>query len=249
MRVIRPKPNQSQLEAQKKAIKAQKDKKRKKINIIVGISMLLVGIALLVVGNFGHIQGLMSQYLQNQALSTKGEQKSKPNYNFSKVKPVSPATLAEAYKRRSNYKAVGQIAIPSLNINLNIYKGVGNDELNLGAGTMRPNEKMGVSNYCLAGHNMDDGKSYFSPLYSNYNRLIGRKIYLMNYYTVYHYTITKSQFITADRTDLLNPSKKAIISLFTCDYTGHGRLYVQGKYTGKKALNMSSKKIRNAFKK
>ena len=74
----------------------------------------------------------------------------------------------------------------------------------------------------------------------------------MNYYTVYTYKINQAYFIAATRTDLLNPSKsmkqKPAISLFTCDYTGNGRLFVQGRLIKKQALNKTSKNIQNAFK-
>lgn len=215
--------------------------------------MLVTGLALLVVGNFDHVQGLLGQYLSSEITGNakNNRQKSKPNYDFKKVKPVSAASLAEAYKKRSNYKAIGQVAIPKLNINLNIYRGVGNMELNLGAGSMKPHQKMGRGNYCLAAHNMDDGKSYFSPIYTAYaqkKKLIGTKIYLMDYYTVYVYKIDKVYPITAYRTDLLNNKGHNGVSLFTCDFTGAGRIYVHGKYYEQTALNHTSKYVQDIFK-
>lgn len=231
--------------------KHQFDKKR----IIISVVIFILGICLLVIGNFDHVQGFFSQALQGQVTGNakNNKQTSKPNYDYKKVKPVSPATLARAYQRRSHYKAVGQIAIPSLNINLNIYRGVGNDELNLGAGSMLPKQKMGHGNYCLAAHNMDDNKSYFSPIYTvmaRKGKLVGRYIYLMNYYHVYAYKIKKAYYIASNRTDLLNPVKgDPAVSLFTCDQTGAGRIFVQGRLEWRGSLNTTSPKIRKMFKK
>lgn len=235
-------------------LKKRKKSKKRKLNIILSIAMLLVGMALIVVGNFDHVQGFFSQNLQSLVTgkANKNKQKSKPNYDFKKVKPISAASLAQAYRKRSNYKAIGQVAIPSLKINLNVYRGVGNMELNLGAGSMKPHQKMGQGNYCLAAHNMDDGKSYFSPIYStiaNKGKLVGRKVYLMNYYTVYTYKLDKAYYISATRVDLLNNVKhQKTISLFTCDYTGAGRVFTQGRLIKKQALNRSPKAVRQAFK-
>lgn len=233
--------------------KRQTEFRRHRINVLIITLLVLLGLSCLIIGNFDHVQGYFSHLLQDSVTgqAKNNKQKAKPNYDFKKVKPVNAQTLADAYRKRSNYKAIGQVAVPSLKINLNIYRGVGNVELNLGAGSMKPDQVMGKGNYCLAGHNMDDNRSYFSPLYSiaaNKGKLVGRKVYLMNYYTVYYYKIDKAYFIAANRTDLLENSKgKRQISLFTCDFTGAGRLFVQGKYLGKQPLNLASSSVRKAF--
>lgn len=50
---------------------------------------------------------------------------------------------------------VGGIAIPDLAINLPIFKGVTNDNLLYGAGTMKDNQVMGgENNYTLASHHV-----------------------------------------------------------------------------------------------
>lgn len=210
-------------------------------------------IGLLVVMNYNTIQSWIAGQNQTSAINTKGVNKYKPSYSFKKVKPVSAASLADAYRKRGNYKAIGQVAIPELNINLNIYQGVGNTELNLGAGTMKPKQRMGQGNYSLAGHNMDDNKTFFSPLYSakvnNKPVLKGLTIAIMNYKTVYYYTIQKAMFIKATDTYLLKDYGYPKISLFTCDYTGAGRLVVIGKYQKKQKLVDAPRVIKQAFKK
>lgn len=237
----------------KKYRKRQSAFMRRKINILIASLLVILGLAFLVIGNFDHVQGLFSHFVQDSVTgqAKNNTQKAKPNYDFKKVKPVNAQTLADAYKKRSNYKAIGQIAVPSLKINLNIYRGVGNIELNLGAGSMKPKQKMGQSNYCLAGHNMDDNRSYFSPLYSvaaNHGELVGRKVYLMNYYTVYYYKIDKAYFIASNRTDLLNDRKgEKQVSLFTCDFTGAGRLFVQGHYLREQSFDLAPSSVKKAF--
>lgn len=210
-------------------------------------------IGLLLVMNYNTIQSWIANQNQTSVISVKGRNKHKPNLNYKGVKPVSAASLADAYRKRSNYKAIGQVAVPELNINLNIYQGVGNIELNLGAGTMKSKQKMGQGNYCLAGHNMDDNKTFFSPLYSakvnNKPVLKGLTIAIMNYKMVYYYTIQKAMFIKATDTFLLKDYGYPKISLFTCDYTGVGRLVVIGKYQKKQSLVNAPTVIKQAFKK
>lgn len=210
-------------------------------------------IGLFAVMNYNTIQSWIAGQNQTSVINTKGRNKHKPNFNYKSVKPVSAASLADAYRKRSNYKAIGQVTVPELNINLNIYQGVGNTELNLGVGTMKPKQKMGQGNYCLAGHNMDDNKTFFSPLYSakvnNKPVLKGLTIAIMNYKTVYYYTIQKAVFIKATDTFLLKDYGYTKISLFTCDYTGAGRLVIIGKYQKKQRLVNAPTVIKQAFKK
>ena len=250
MRVIKEEDSQKPLKRDGKQFAKRKINWRR---IIASFTLVISIVLLIGVLNYDKIQSLIGEHNQNAVINTRGKQKYKPNYDYDKVKPVSAASLAEAYKKRSNYKAVGQVAIPKLDINLNIYQGVGNTELNLGAGTMKPKQKMGQSNYCLAGHNMDDNKTFFSPLYSakvnNRPVLKGMTVAIMNYKTVYYYTIEQAKFIKASDVYLLKDTGHTQISLFTCDYTGRGRLVVIGKYQYKQKLINAPKVIKQAFKK
>lgn len=235
---------------------AYENKKSRKIDpkrIVLWFLTIISIIGLIVVLNYDNIQSFIAQQNQASVIRTRGKQKHKPNFDYKKVKPVSAKSLADAYRKRANYKAIGQVAVPRFNINLNIYKGVGNTELNLGAGTMKRDERMGHGNYCLAGHNMDDNKTFFSPLYSakakGTPRLVGTRVMLMNYKTVYYYKIEKAVFIKATDTFLLRNYGYTKVSLFTCDYTGAGRLIVVGKYQGKQRLVNAPKSVQQAFKK
>lgn len=207
--------------------------------------------------NFQKLQGDTAHYVsQSELVQAKhNKQIKKPSFDYGAVVPVSPKTLAYAYAHRRDYRAIGQIAINRYNVDLNIYRGIGNVELNLGVGTMNPNEEMGKGNYALAGHNMDDGRSYFSPLYTAKARNVlasGTAIYVTDFTNVYYYSITEADFIAINRTDLVDNkpefNKQPVISLFTCDWTGRGRLFIRGKLTGSQKLTSASKAVQDSFK-
>lgn len=234
----------------------QKDKKGRIGTIIAIIALIVIGIAIYCVANFNHVQGNVANYVASKNISNqrKNKQKKKPSFNMKAVKPVSPSSLANAYQHRRDYRSVGQIAIRNENILLNIYRGVGNLELNLGAGTMNRDQKMGEGNYALAGHNMDDGRTFFSPLYTAKVRgylTNGTTIFLTDYKKVYYYKITSSRFIGSYNLNLSwnnkKFKKKPVISLFTCDWTGRGRLFVRGEYTGSQSYKSASKYVRSSF--
>ncbi|WEV52086.1 class A sortase (plasmid) [Lactobacillus sp. ESL0731] len=233
-------------------------KKNRRIAIVGLFFLALIVAAIVVVLNFDKLQGQAAHRISTDKTELQqaryNHQKRKPSYNMRKVNPISPSSLAHAWRVRRDYRAVGQIAIPDKNILLNIFRGVGNDELALGAGTFRADQKMGKNNYPLAGHNMDDAQSYFSPLYTakvNGTLSNGTVIYLTDFTKVYFYKITSSQFIGVYNLNLAFNRKKfvnhPVISLFTCDYTGQGRLFIRGKLTGSQSLKSATKYVRQVF--
>lgn len=155
------------------------------------------------------------------------------SWDMAAVKPISLTTLADAALHRNDYSALGELYSTDLGMKMNIYAGVGNTVLNLGAGTLKQNDVMGQENYALAGHNMDDGRTFFSPVYTAAVRkkLKGKVIAVTDWHQVYHYRVIAHRFVPARSLYLadntLNTQKQPILTLFTCDWTGRGRLYVQ----------------------
>lgn len=229
--------------------------KRHKIALISGIFVLVVAIVLL--ANFEALENLFAGHVVDQAMTDvkkgKAKQNHKASFNFEKVEEITPQSLANAYAKRNNYKPVGQIVINKLNMRLNIYEGVGNVELNLGAGTMKRGQQMGKNNYALAGHNMHD-HTYFSNLYwgRRNGTLNGAVVMLTDYRRVYFYKVESSSFIRRNRVDLIQDKpenlENPILTLFTCDWTGAGRLFVHAKLTGYQDLDQASKQVRQSFK-
>lgn len=158
-----------------------------------------------------------------------------PSYNYADVVPINADTIAQAWDQRGNYHAIGQVGSKDFGINLNIYQGVGNIELNLGAGTLKPNQTMGENNYALAGHNMHDHR-YFSNLYwaVKKNNYENKEISVTDYKNIYTYRIYEARFINPDQFNLVQNSTKfsqnPVLSLFTCDWSGHKRVFMRGRF-------------------
>lgn len=236
-----------------------RERKVKKQNIVLAILIGLCLIGILVIMNMKQIESGMAQHIQTEMTKNNPTRKkkqanvAKPNYNAKAVKPVSPVSLAKAYQRRYNYNVIGKVAVPNLGINLNIYEGIGNLELNLGAGTLKRNQKMGHNNYALAGHNMDDRRTYFSPLYSakQNGSLGGQTAVLTDFDKVYYYRINEASFINSFDVSVINNSKAfekhAVVTLITCDATGAGRLCVRGKLIKVIRVNAANSSIRKLF--
>lgn len=67
------------------------------------------------------------------------------SFDFEAVQSLSTEAVLAAQMNAQSLPVIGGIAIPELEINLPIFKGVGNTEIAYGAGTMKPDQVMGLS--------------------------------------------------------------------------------------------------------
>lgn len=124
--------------------------------------------------------------------------------------------------------AVGIITIPSVNLEEPILYGTTNQNLLLGATTMKPEQKMGEGNYTLAGHNHYTRKILFQPI-----RFveIGEDIFITDKDKVYTYKVTNKEVVEPSRVDVLDDVKdKKLITLVSCyARDGSNRIIVTGE--------------------
>lgn len=156
------------------------------------------------------------------------------SFDINNIQPLDAKKAVElSMHPPQKYPVIGGIAIPDLGMNLPIFKGMIDDALYYGAGTLDPNQEMGKGNYALASHHVfglkRDSEMLFSPLDRAEN---GQRIYITDKQKVYVYEIDTIQRVNPDNTDVLNirPSGEPIITLITCtDLEATQRIIVQGK--------------------
>lgn len=156
------------------------------------------------------------------------------NFDQSKIKPIDINGVILNREKADMSKVVGQLVIPSINKNIAIFDGLQNNNLLYGACTMKPNQRMGLGNYAIAGHYMDNEKLLFGGLMKIKK---GDIIRLTNKKNIYEYKVFKTTKVRDSRTDLIEDMKmseadgKAIVSLMTCYYDEKGyRYFVVGKF-------------------
>ena len=111
---------------------------------------------------------------------------------------ISPAQLKKDAKAGYPLYKRGEIAIPQqpglrTAIHVAIFEGTSVTALAYGAGTAKPNEKMGHGNYALSAHNMADNVTYFSPLQSRLQANQRPYAYVTNQRIIYRYRIYSQQ--------------------------------------------------------
>ena len=167
------------------------------------------------------------------------EEKEQPEeiFDFEQVDEISPTATFLDNRPIDKSLLIGQLVIPSLDMNLCIFKGTTNYNLLRGLGTMKPDDKMGKGNYTLAGHNNGDRKLLFGALIDIKKGAIVR---ITDKTNIYEYKIYETKVADSTSLELLENSEaekvgKPIISLMTCDkgtWTSN-RFFALGKFVKK----------------
>ncbi len=195
---------------------------------IVAIILLIVGLGMIF---NSQIRDIMVRQNQTTALkklnkeTVKKNQKKEGMFDFSKVEEIDFGQVTKS-RVKNTADAIGAIAVPSVNMYLPIMKGLSNDAMSTGGGTMRPDQLMGKGNYPLAGHYMTAKGVLFSPLE---NTKIGEKVYLTNLDKIYVYRIYMKKIVDPTAVWLVDNTKQNIVTLITCADGGVNRWAIRGK--------------------
>lgn len=209
----------------------------------------ILAVVLLIIG----IGGLSANSIYGTYLARKIEQNTQ--ISMEKIKKVNPAKSEDEKQERSAFKEqpyqpietylddsdietyLGSIAIPDVNLNLPIVKGVGEQNLYRGAATNKIGQQMGKGNYPMAAHKVPgNDTSLFGPLFQV---TPGMKIYLSDNQNIYIYTARESYVVEPERVDILDDViGQTLLTLYTCSTdAGVERLVVQADF--EKQLKMT----------
>ncbi|MGG5333236.1 class A sortase [Enterococcus sp. AZ163] len=185
-------------------------------------------------------------HLSKQQLA-KNKQKQAP-FDFDQVKSLSSEAVVKSQLagRKKELPVIASIAIPSVKIRLPIFKGLSNEGLLYGAGTLSPDQEMGTGNYALASHRSDQAELLFTPLEEIQ---LGDVIYLTDLSSVYTYQTVHKEKVRPTQTEVLAivPERK-LLTLITCgDLYATSRLVVQGELVDVQPMKRLSKEAAQAF--
>lgn len=222
--------------------KSQKKSKKTIWLRILAVILVLVGLVLIF---NSQIRDAMVKQNQTTALkkldrkTVEKNEKKKGMFDFSKVKEIDAGQAARA-RVNNTADAIGALAIPAVNMYLPIMKGLSNDAMSTGGGTMRADQVMGKGNYPLAGHYMTAKGVLFSPLEQS---KIGQKVYLTNLKKIYVYKIYMKKKVNPSAVWLVNNTKQNIVTLITCADGGVNRWAVRGNLIKTEKATDSNLKI------
>ena len=241
--------------SRKRIKRNKKNRKNLFINILASF-LILISLALIFNSQIRNIFMIWNtnKYQVSQVSKEKLEENERAdgNFDFNSVKAISSEAVLAAQWDAQKLPVIGGIAIPELELNRPIFKGLNNINLYYGAGTMKPDQVMGQGNYSLASHHVFSAKNAENMLFSPLDRAEkGMKIYLTDKDKVYSYEITEVKRVTPDRVDEIQ-DREGIdeITLVTCvDYDAAERIIVKGILSETKSYAETSSDVLDAFNK
>ena len=241
--------------SRKRIKRNKKNRKNLFINILASF-LILISLALIFNSQIRNIFMIWNtnKYQVSQVSKEKLEENERAdgNFDFNSGKAISSEAVLAAQWDAQQLPVIGGIAIPDLELNLPIFKGLNNINLYYGAGTMKPDQVMGQGNYSLASHHVFSAKNAENMLFSPLDRAEkGMKIYLTDKDKVYSYEITEVKRVTPDRVDEIQDHEGIDeITLVTCvDYDAAERIIVKGILSETKSYSETSSDILDAFNK
>ncbi|WP_338751209.1 class A sortase [Bacillus sp. FJAT-52991] len=151
----------------------------------------------------------------------------KATFDYEAITPPTMTNVLTSTVNLDDPAVIGIITIPDIHIELPILKGTTNDNLLIGAATMREDQQMGQGNYPLAGHHTRSEEQFFGRVPELKK---GADIYLTDKKNKYHYKVTENKVISETETDVINDTTENKITLITCDVPTktNKRVMVQG---------------------
>lgn len=234
---------------EKNATRSQKKKKRGlNFRTIMGVILILIAIGLFALDPIKDY--MISQGTQANAIGNLtredilANQNKDVTFDLGEITTIDAATVITDGVNPDDLPVIGGLAIPDLEMNLPIHLGTDNAGMYYGAGTLDPNQKMGVSNYALASHHSNNPKLLFAPLLK---AKVGQMLYLTDLDKVYVYKIDVVKEVPPTAIEVLDPTEKSIVTLITCTYDLVNRIIVQGTLVEEVPIGQASKDMLDAF--
>lgn len=201
------------------------------MSVLAIISLLIIGLAFIFINPIQAflVNRLSENMTPTSVIAMEQNDALAADFTFEAVQSLSILDVLKAQANSKNLPVVGSIVIPPVELKLPILKGVGNEALAVGAGTMKPEQVMGQGNYALAGHYFENKDILFSPLY---HTKMGDKIYLTDLQSIYEYEISVIEVIEATDVHVIDDqANSTMLTLITCAEEGTRRLLVQANFT------------------
>lgn len=145
------------------------------------------------------------------------------DYSGNDVNTLHPGGTVDPSDLISKY-GVGMIAIPSIGLELPVLEGITQANISIGAGTVKPNQRIGHGNFALLGHYMTNSGLLFGGLK---NVKYGDEVVLTYYGKTETYIVQETKIVHQSEGQYMldDPEEPHYLTLITCDGSRVGTDY------------------------
>lgn len=146
------------------------------------------------------------------------------DYSGDDVEDLRPQNLSIDSNDLINKYGVGIIRIPTIGLELPILEGMTQANLSIGAGTVKPNQRIGRGNFALLGHYMTNSGLLFGGLK---NVSVGDQVEITFYGKTATYEVQETRIIHQSEGQYMldSPEEPHYLTLLTCDGSRAGTDY------------------------
>ncbi|MGF2715388.1 class A sortase [Bacillus cereus] len=229
----------------------------KKVTYTIAGGMLAVGIGLLGYQPFYNYfiipKQLDSSYQDNYNKMTSGDirdnldKANKDAFDYDSIKSITELDFNAVQGKLTKDMIIGLIYIPKVGVKLPVLHGANYETMMLGAGTLKPDMKMGEKNYVLGSHSLRNKDLLFTP---TRDMKEGDLIYLTDKEFLYTYKTTSKDIVKPQDSFVMDDEDNVKeVTLISCyDDAGKQRLVVRGILESKVGLEQAPQEVKDNLK-
>lgn len=189
--------------------------------------LIIIGVIIMLIPTFtdfylkSKVKESVKEIVEMEAIELENNSNNEADFDYSIIEDIEVTNTLLNENKVNKDLIIGQLTIPSINLNIPVFKGINNTNLLAGSATMREDQIMGKGNYPIAGHYSKNKNVLFGALM---DVKIGDTIKLTDKKTIYEYKVYEASVVPDTAVyyiddEISDIQGKPVISLMTCYYS------------------------------
>ena len=189
--------------------------------------LIIIGIIIMLIPTFTNfylkskVKESVKDVIEMEPIELEKNLDNEAEFDYSIIEDIEVTSTLLNENKANKDLIIGQLTIPSINLNITVFKGINNTNLLAGSATMREDQIMGQGNYPIAGHYSKNKNVLFGALM---DVKVGDIIKLTDKKNIYEYKVYEASVVPDTAVyyiddEISKIQEKPVISLMTCYYS------------------------------
>ena len=132
--------------------------------------LIIIGIIIMLIPTFTNfylkskVKESVKDVIEMEPIELEKNLDNEAEFDYSIIEDIEVTSTLLNENKANKDLIIGHLTIPSINLNIPVFKGINNTNLLAGSATMRENQIMGQGNYPIAGHYSKNKNVLFGAL-------------------------------------------------------------------------------------